>query len=884
MTNGVKSKTRMRARFRAALAAALVVVLVIVAPPLIGVSHYKSRITQLVSQSLGRPVHLSSVQVRLLPWPGFVLSDLSVAEDPAYGAEPVLHASSVTASIRLLALWRGRLEIGKIGVDEASLNLVRAAPGRWNLDSLFRTAASQSGSGAYARDGVPLPYLEATNSRIDFKNGVEKLPFSLVNTDLSLWQENSGEWRVRLRGQPARTDVPIYPDETGVVRMEASVRRAAALRLMPVHFDLDWRKAQLGQLARMVTGSDPGWRGDLTGELHLDGTADAAQIAMRLRATGVHRAEFTPAAPMDFDANCRLVYRYTQRSLENLACDSPLGDGRVRITGEKPGQDRTPQFVVEMDSIPLAAGLDALRTLRSGIAPDLEAAGTVSGKLVYAPLAAPSAMPAKPARSHRGKRGSVVATPLSGSLTVQDFALSGSGFTKPIQSSKIALEPAAIDRPAPGGPAQALTGTASIPAGGAAPLVFNIRLSLSGYEVAVRGPATIARARELGRAAGLSDNAGFASLAGDPVELDLTAEGPWLAPEEIPLPGVAEAAHAGARVQGSRDPGGLSPGGDTLAGTITVRNANWKADYFASPLVIDEAILHLDSAGFRWDPVAFSYGPVKGTASLALPLNGSLNCPTETPPLPCPVQFQAHFGNLEAASLQTALLGARKPGTLLSDLIRRLRPSSAPPWPQLEGTIEADSFVLGPVTFQNVSAAMRILPSAVEIASFDGEPFGGSVHMRGTLTKPATDRDKPAYSIEGDFDELNAPDLGQLLGVRWTGGAVSGNGKVELDGYTGEDLASSARGTLHLEARQGAISAPKPHLNSSSPKPIPLPAALSRFDRLSADAVIGNGGISFEQSEFVYGSRRHSIAATIEFGDPPSVSFAGPKGQATKHP
>ena len=100
-------------------------------------------------------MRLSSVEVRLLPWPGFELSDLSVAEDPAYGAEPVLHANKVTASIRLLALWRGRLEIGKISVDEASLNLVRAAPGRWNLDSLFRTAAAQAGPAAGAAGNAP---------------------------------------------------------------------------------------------------------------------------------------------------------------------------------------------------------------------------------------------------------------------------------------------------------------------------------------------------------------------------------------------------------------------------------------------------------------------------------------------------------------------------------------------------------------------------------------------------------------------------------------------------------------------------------------------------------------------------------------------------------
>lgn len=167
----------------------------LVAPPLISIGHYKNRITELISASLGRPVSLSSVEMRLLPWPGFVMTDLSVAEDPAYGAEPVLHANSVRANIRLLSLWRGKLEISSISVDEASLNLVHAAPGKWNLDPLFRTAAAKAGAATAGagraganEKSTPLPYLEATNSRINIKDGAEKLPFSLINTDLSFWQ------------------------------------------------------------------------------------------------------------------------------------------------------------------------------------------------------------------------------------------------------------------------------------------------------------------------------------------------------------------------------------------------------------------------------------------------------------------------------------------------------------------------------------------------------------------------------------------------------------------------------------------------------------------------------------------------------------------------
>src|SRR5208283_5761180 len=195
MTEDAQGRKRRRTRVWLALTALTAILAVLIVPPFLSMSRYKSRITQLISASLGRPVRLSSVEVRLLPRPGFVLNDLLVEEDPAFGAEPVLHANTVVASIRLLSLWRGRLEIGRISVDEASLNLVRTSAGRWNLDSLFPNVAAQAqpaaGSAPHRRV-IPFPYLEATNSRINIKNGAEKLPFSLLDTDLSLWQEEPG--------------------------------------------------------------------------------------------------------------------------------------------------------------------------------------------------------------------------------------------------------------------------------------------------------------------------------------------------------------------------------------------------------------------------------------------------------------------------------------------------------------------------------------------------------------------------------------------------------------------------------------------------------------------------------------------------------------------
>jgi hypothetical protein len=877
MIEDEKPRQRNRKRLWVALAALAAILAVVFVPPYISVTRYKSRITQLISASLGRPVRLSSVEVRLLPRPGFLLTDLTVEEDPAYGAEPVLHANTVKASIRLLSLWRGRLEIDTISVDEASLNVVRAAAGHWNLDSLLRTATAQDQSAASGMDKpIKLPYLEATNSRINFKNGIEKLPFSLVTADISFWQQSPGDWRIRLRGHPARTDLSIEEADTGIVRLEAQMRRAQELRQMPLHLDLEWRDAQLGQLTRLVFGSDAGWRGDLTGQLHLDGTADTAQIQTRLRAIGVHRAEFAPAEPMDFDANCTLVAHFTARAIDNLVCNSPLGSGHIRLTGNLPGNLPTPtgspSFTAELDRVPVALGLDALRTLRSGLAPGIVASGTATGKLTYAPSQDAPVKPipkplAHPGSAHPAKTTPVVNPPLTGNIAIDGFQLSGNGLSEPIRVARILLEPAPSSANPASGDSQALAATVAVPFGGASPLSVSTHFALSGYQLALRGQASIVRARELVHLAGFPNAASLNALAGEPLSLDLIAQGPWM-PLPPPVQMLAQSPTQPPST-GTLSPVvgfAAAPPADTLTGTVTLHNANWMADYLVNRVEISQATLHLAASELRWDPIVFSYGPLKGTATLTLPTA----C---VPPQTCAPRFQVQLGALDAAVIQTSFLGAHEKTTLLSTLIERLRPTAAPAWPRLEGTIKAESLILGPVTLHEPVATIATLANGAEITAFDAGLLGGHVHGAGLFHAAQTPKDKPSYKLEGQFEKLSPQAVGQLFGWRSSGSSIDGNGKIELTGFTGDDLAASAAGVLHFEWKRGAVAA------SGS---IPVPAALVRFDNWTAEAEIAKGSLALKNNQVKRGAHTEPVQATVTLAERPKIAFPAPQPAQAK--
>jgi hypothetical protein len=231
------------------------------------------------------------------------------------------------------------------------------------------------------------------------------------------------------------------------------------------------------------------------------------------------------------------------------------------------------------------------------------------------------------------------------------------------------------------------------------------------------------------------------------------------------------------------------------------------------------------------------------------------------------------FGDLDASALQAAILGAHEPGTLLSTLIAQLRPSTsstAPAWPPLEGTVKADSLILGPVTLTNATASLRILSSGAEITGLDADLLGGHVHGGATLRNPGADQAMPAYTLEGQFQKLSPAEVGQLLGLNWSGRTIDADGKIDLSGFTKEDLAASVKGTLRFDWRHGAV-APQ---DDALPDAVPIPAELAHFDRWTADAEIANGTITLKENQVQQGSQKRTLGATLTLGDPPKVNFS----------
>jgi uncharacterized protein involved in outer membrane biogenesis len=163
-----------------AIAFILLLIAALVLPPLINISRYQRQISASLAAALGHPVEVSGIKLQLLPRPAVQIANFVVDSTAGYSAEPILQCSSVTAAFRMMSLWRGRLEIARISLDEPSLNLERAPNGQWNFASVLlqasRTQQAPTGRTA-ARGQNRFPYIEASNAHINFNHGSEYLPY-----------------------------------------------------------------------------------------------------------------------------------------------------------------------------------------------------------------------------------------------------------------------------------------------------------------------------------------------------------------------------------------------------------------------------------------------------------------------------------------------------------------------------------------------------------------------------------------------------------------------------------------------------------------------------------------------------------------------------------
>jgi len=248
-----------------------------------------------LAATFGRPVEVAHFGFSIWGGPEFEADSVTVGEDARFGQEYFLRADRVSARLRWAALLHGRMEFDRLSLSRPSLNLVRSADGKWNMETWLPAANTQTPPQIY-RSPAELPahasHIDIDGGRINFKKGVEKLPFALVDVKGSVNLQSAGRWSLDLEAHPMRAAILLQ--RSGTLRLRGTIGGTSA-RLQPADLRLSWEGASLADAARLARGTDYGLRGLLDADFAArigpggDETGNPWKIEGGLRLQAIHR-------------------------------------------------------------------------------------------------------------------------------------------------------------------------------------------------------------------------------------------------------------------------------------------------------------------------------------------------------------------------------------------------------------------------------------------------------------------------------------------------------------------------------------------------------------------------------------------------------------------
>lgn len=730
-----------------------VVILALLAflPPFINLQRYQARITQSLSGAIGRKVTFSAVHLRILPQPGFAFSNFVIAEDPAFGLEPILRADEVTASLRLTSLWRGRLEIAKLSFDTPSLNLTRDPRGLWNFGGSLKQAATVPAAPTTERraQAAPrFPYIEASDARVNFKFAQTKQPFSLVEADFSLWLASENHWEMRLKARPVRTDASL--GDTGTLRAEASVVRehGEPIEDLPLKAKLRWENAQLGQLTWLLTGADRGWRGDVDLRSDLDGTPRLLHVSAKASLDGFRRYDIATTGSLRGTVDCSadLSRQSTSESLhfsaEALQCQMPVGTGKLALSGRASWGEQQYDVGIAAVDVPLESLIAFYRRTKLNVSEGLRATGEADGDLHLK-----SGMPCF--------LGTLRLTDVRVTDTSRrlDLALGSMTVANPQQRSRFAASPSCL-----------VSSPVTVALGAKGPLQLRVDWQPKQFGVTLTGQAESEQLLAAVKSFGLVARDYYAQGLLD-VNARLVIE-----PRGFAHP---------------RWTGTLTTPRLSLPQDITLRNV--ALEFLGDQVLLKQFTTELPD--------------------LNTTVSGSMRWPVRCGAPPCDLTFALRIASIDIDAVNRAFNPAFRKRNWLY-LPRFFGGSEAQRSPMSlllafrgNGTLQADRLIARKLAIENFAADIAWADDRLIVQRVHGRAFGGD--LGGMATIDFT----PSVTTTGSFTLTNgdAAASAALVGVPWGRGRGVVNGDFSFEGVEQAQVADTLRGSLHFALQTGSL-------------------------------------------------------------------------------
>jgi hypothetical protein len=790
------------------MAILLVVLCAIAVPPFVNVNRYRNRVARSISRALGRNVAVSNIELRLLPRPAMVLSAFVVADEPSFGPEPMLRADTVTAYLRLSSLWRGRLEIGTLSLENPSLNLVRGVDGHWNIEELVERT-SQVPSAPTAKSSPEsrprFPYIEATTGRINFKLGLVKKAFAFSDADFALWLQSENEWGIRLEGRPMRSDVPV--SDIGLLRMEGSFQRAATLRDTPLSVRVNFTKGQLGQITTLIYGRDRGWRGGVTSSAVLAGTPASLAITLDARVDDFRRYDIALGEALPLSVRCVGTYSSLDDSMRAIQCQSPVRPGLLMVRGDVIGWSANAYNLgVSADQIPLEKIVALARHTKKDLPEDLTATG--SGEATFTVRKDPGGAPIW------AGGGRTTQFALQSRVLKHDLELGELEFSIPQKTAKPRVKHLLRQPASDSDRLRVVVRPFAMPLGAPSPAAVTGYFDLQQYQITLSGNAELTRLLNVGRAMGVATPA--IGLAG-PAQINLKIAGAWT--------------------------GFASP---QPSGEVKLSSATAELQGVLEPLLVDSATVTLGSqiANITAFAAEFAGGPsVNGSGSFPLVCNSAATCV---------LHFELHTPEVAIFRLDQLLNPALQSQPWYHLLAVGQQDDNALLKLHAVGHVSAARVLIGTLPASNVSAALEINSGTVSLKDLRADLLGG--HHTGNWDGDFT-ANPPKFFGSGAVSKLAVAQVAAIMHDAWATGTLDGQYTLGLTGIDPAALRASATGSASFNWTAGTLR----HISLEG-KGTPL-----AFSTLSGQIAVRSGALSCDDCKMQSAGLLYTVKGSATF-------------------
>ena len=313
----------------------LLFVIVLALPLFINANQFKPTLETQLATALGRPVGIGDISLSIFSG-GVTVTDVSIADDPAFSKSPFLTTKSLSVGVELLPLiFSKKLEVRSLTVKDPEVNLIHATNGTWNYSSLGAAkSAGNNPAPAAASSSAGAPGAAAMSvGKLSIENGKVILSVAGSSAKPSIYQNVALEASDLSYTSQFPFKLTASGPGNSALKLEgkAGPMNATDASLTPLNATVELQHLDLASTGFLDASSGIGGVVDFKGELNSDGSQLNSKGTVKATKLKLSAAGQPSSVPLNVDY--ATTYDLKSQSGNLNQGDIHIGNALARLNG-----------------------------------------------------------------------------------------------------------------------------------------------------------------------------------------------------------------------------------------------------------------------------------------------------------------------------------------------------------------------------------------------------------------------------------------------------------------------------------------------------------------------------------------------------------------------